>query len=140
MHVPQQPNRLPWRTWSSRQASSVSELCKRNSRSLQRPSSSQNRLRERTVVSWAGLRVTARCMKISIARHMRCSREKSAPPVSSPFGVHLILCEEARPGNRTFQQQREAVQQAAKRFLFRRLADQQRLKSKVNLVTDTKDD
>ena len=61
-------------------------------------------------------------------------------PVSSPFGVHLILCEEVRPGNRSFQQQREAVRQAVKRFLFRRLADQQRPKSQVTVVTGTQDD
>lgn len=60
-------------------------------------------------------------------------------PVLSPFGVHLILCEEVRPGDLTFEQQREEVRVAATRFLFRRLADQQRAESKVRLVIDSKD-
>jgi parvulin-like peptidyl-prolyl isomerase len=47
-------------------------------------------------------------------------------PVTSPFGVHLILCTDWRPGTRTWDEVRPQLQAAAANELFVQLSDQQR--------------
>lgn len=44
--------------------------------------------------------------------------QQVSPPVVTPFGVHLIRCIEIEPGQRTWQDAREALTTAVTRYLF----------------------
>ena len=44
------------------------------------------------------------------------------PPVRSPFGVHLIRCDEVRPGKKRLADVRQEVDDALARELFDKLA------------------
>ena len=47
-------------------------------------------------------------------------------PVVTAFGVHLIQCQEIKPGDRKWQDVRDPLEKAAAAFLFRRLVQRQR--------------
>jgi len=47
-------------------------------------------------------------------------------PVRSGFGVHLILCDEIRPGTKTWSEVREELEEALARELLHKLADAER--------------
>lgn len=49
-----------------------------------------------------------------------------SPPVITPFGVHLIRCEEIEPGTRQWQDVREPLARALADYLFHWLAERQR--------------
>ncbi len=49
-----------------------------------------------------------------------------SPPVTTPFGVHLITCLEERPGQKTWKTERGALEKAMAAYLFSWSADQQR--------------
>lgn len=54
-----------------------------------------------------------------------------AEPFASSFGVHLIKCLEVRPGKAEFGDVRRAVQEAATKELFERIADRHQTELKV---------
>ncbi len=49
-----------------------------------------------------------------------------SPPVLTPFGVHLIRCHEIRPGQKTLEQVRPAVEQALAQEILEEIAAAQR--------------
>jgi parvulin-like peptidyl-prolyl isomerase len=55
-------------------------------------------------------------------------------PVVTPFGVHLILCQEVTPGKKTWQDVRGDLEQAVTQHLFLWMADRQRPKSKIEIL------
>ena len=57
-----------------------------------------------------------------------------SPPVVTPFGVHLITCQEIKPGQKTWSDVRGELEQAVTQYLFQWMADRQRPKSKVELL------
>jgi parvulin-like peptidyl-prolyl isomerase len=54
-----------------------------------------------------------------------------SPPVSSPFGVHLIKVTDIKAGTKTFSDAREAVQAAFADFLLKKVMTEERGKAKV---------
>jgi parvulin-like peptidyl-prolyl isomerase len=56
---------------------------------------------------------------------------KISPPVTTPFGVHLIQWTDARPGTKTLKDVQTEIQQAAIQDLFLRIAEKMRAESKV---------
>lgn len=56
---------------------------------------------------------------------------ETSPPIETPLGVHLIHCDELRPGTRRWTDAREALEQAVQRELLTRLADRQRRRTEV---------
>jgi parvulin-like peptidyl-prolyl isomerase len=58
-----------------------------------------------------------------------------SPPVVSPVGVHLIRCLGVKAGRRDWQQVRGELEPAVARYLFRWAADQQRPRSKIEVLT-----
>jgi parvulin-like peptidyl-prolyl isomerase len=58
-------------------------------------------------------------------------------PVVTPFGVHLILCQEITPGTKTWQDVRGDLERAVAQYLFQWMADRQRPKSKVEVLEDS---
>lgn len=57
-----------------------------------------------------------------------------SPPVITVFGVHLILCQDIQPGQKTWPDVRGELEQAVTQYLFQWMADRQRPKSKVELL------
>jgi parvulin-like peptidyl-prolyl isomerase len=57
-----------------------------------------------------------------------------SPPVETVFGVHLIQVLEVKPGNKSWQDVVDSLKPAATLFLFRRLAEQERQRAKVERV------
>jgi parvulin-like peptidyl-prolyl isomerase len=57
-------------------------------------------------------------------------------PVVTEAGVHLIHCLQVEPGNKTWQEVREELIGEVRAYLFRWLADRERTKSTVTLVTE----
>jgi parvulin-like peptidyl-prolyl isomerase len=55
-----------------------------------------------------------------------------SPPVTTSFGIHLILCTEIRPGKQDWEQSREALVAALAQDLFRQLAA--RMRGGVNVT------
>lgn len=54
-------------------------------------------------------------------------------PVITPFGVHLIQCLDIRPGDKTWQQARDELQQAVRQHLYRWAADRQRQRAAIKI-------
>ena len=54
-------------------------------------------------------------------------------PVVTPFGVHLILCQEILPGKKTWQDARGELRRAVTEYLFRWIADRQRPQAKIEI-------
>jgi parvulin-like peptidyl-prolyl isomerase len=54
-----------------------------------------------------------------------------SPPVETTFGIHLIQVLEVKPGTKTWQEAADRLKPAATLFLFRRLAEQERMTTKV---------
>ena len=54
-----------------------------------------------------------------------------SPPVTTPFGVHLIQCLEVKPGQRPWHDVRESVKLSATEFLFDWIVSQRRGKAEV---------
>ncbi len=54
-------------------------------------------------------------------------------PVTTTFGVHLIQWTEALPGNKTWFDARNELEQEMTQFLFRRIADRARKNAKIEL-------
>lgn len=54
-----------------------------------------------------------------------------SPPVTTPFGVHLIRCLEVKPGSRTLDDVRRQVQRDVTQDGFERLAQQARQSAKI---------
>lgn len=54
-----------------------------------------------------------------------------SPPVTTPFGVHLIRVTDIKPGTKTFSDARDAVQTAFADFLLKQVMTQERGKAKV---------
>jgi parvulin-like peptidyl-prolyl isomerase len=54
-----------------------------------------------------------------------------SPPVATAFGVHLILCQEAHPGQKPLEAVRDEVEADARRYLFEWVVSQQRPNSSV---------
>lgn len=50
--------------------------------------------------------------------------DQISEPIVTSFGVHLILCKEARPGAIAWEEARDALASAAARSLFRQIVDQ----------------
>lgn len=55
-----------------------------------------------------------------------------SPPVTSPFGVHLIQVQEITPGKRTWEDCREELRPAVTLYLFRWIAEKERKSAKVS--------
>jgi parvulin-like peptidyl-prolyl isomerase len=55
-------------------------------------------------------------------------------PVVTPFGVHLIQCQEVTPGTKTWQEVRGDLEQAVTQHLFLWMADRQRPTAKVEIL------
>ena len=54
-----------------------------------------------------------------------------SPPVTTPFGVHIIQCLEVKPGQRPWHDVRESVKLSATEFLFDWIVGQRRGKADV---------
>ena len=54
-----------------------------------------------------------------------------SPPVETTFGIHLIQVLEVKPGTKTRQDVADRLKPAATLFLFRRLADQERMTARI---------
>jgi parvulin-like peptidyl-prolyl isomerase len=57
-----------------------------------------------------------------------------SPPVVTPFGVHLILCVEIKPGKKTLDDVRDDLLKAATAELFREQAASERKSAKIEYV------
>ncbi|MCO6459662.1 MAG: peptidylprolyl isomerase [Pirellulaceae bacterium] len=57
-----------------------------------------------------------------------------SPPVISPLGVHLILCQEVEAGKRQWSDVREALEAAIGRYLFTWAANQQRPQARIEFT------
>lgn len=55
-------------------------------------------------------------------------------PVRSPFGIHLIVCLEELPGERTWEQARPQLREAVSQYLFQWAADRQRGKARIEFT------
>jgi len=60
--------------------------------------------------------------------------QEVSPPVITPFGVHLIRCTEIKPGQRTWQDAREALATAVTRYLFDWAAEKERTKAEIKFT------
>jgi parvulin-like peptidyl-prolyl isomerase len=60
--------------------------------------------------------------------------QEVSPPVITPFGVHLIRCAEINPGQRTWQDARQALTAAVTRYLFDWAAEKERSKAEIKFT------
>lgn len=60
---------------------------------------------------------------------------KVSPPVVTNIGVHVITCLEVKPGERTWQESREALRDAVTRYLFDWLADRRAAQVELEFMT-----
>jgi parvulin-like peptidyl-prolyl isomerase len=59
------------------------------------------------------------------------NEEEVSPPVITPFGVHLIRCNEIEPGQRMWQEARDELTTAVTRYLFNWAAEKERPKAEI---------
>jgi parvulin-like peptidyl-prolyl isomerase len=57
-----------------------------------------------------------------------------SPPVQTRFGVHLIRCEQLRPGTKTWTEARPQIEEALSRELLDKLADAERKRTKIEFT------
>jgi len=64
----------------------------------------------------------------------RLNLNQVSEPVSSPAGVHLIRCLKVKPGTRKWQDAREELSTAVRRYLFQWLKNRERESAVIELL------
>lgn len=60
---------------------------------------------------------------------------KLGGPIVSRYGVHLLECQEIKPGKKTWEASRDLLHQAASKELFREVVEKERLKAQIERPT-----
>ncbi len=70
------------------------------------------------------------------AAAFKLQKGEVSPPVETAFGVHLITCLAVKPGTRTWQDSADELRPAIIRYLFRWIADKERITAKIEYTTN----
>jgi parvulin-like peptidyl-prolyl isomerase len=59
-----------------------------------------------------------------------------SPPIATSLGMHLIRCQEIKPGKKKWRDVRPELSTAVRRYLFQWLADRERAKAEIELLEE----